>query len=100
MQQSKMGPIEHFFFRWGGVLILLLVAAGLFEYETAIHRRNLQRLEERKSALLAAKNEAKHAQTRLRSILICQDDPEWVEYLLITKLGLIPSGSQKVKFND
>ena len=60
--------------------------------------REEERLKEKLATLQCKKKEAINHQSHLQLALSSQDDPAWIELVLMESLVLIPEGQTKVLF--
>jgi len=82
--------------------VILFVIASFAGYEQAAKKcsEDFSALSERRTSLLEAKELAKNTNARLRRQIASQTDRAWVEITLMKGLGLVPSGQQKVFFEN
>ena len=78
--------------------ILLFVILGL--YADGIRRKNVvvNRMESSLAKLECEKILAMQNQDDLRMQIASQSDPQWIEMVLMEKLGVVPEGQVKVYF--
>lgn len=58
----------------------------------------IEKLEDQLSSLMHEKQSALEKQGEFLLHIQSQQDPEWIEIILMKKLGLVPSGQKKVLF--
>jgi hypothetical protein len=82
---------------WWTILFFLIC---FFSYDQAVKRKNReeQKLQKKFVALKQAKEKALEIQGELKRQIASQNDPDWVELVLMHRLGLVPDGQQKVHF--
>jgi len=71
---------------------------GLYEQSSQSIVRAEKILEEKKKFLLHELQKEEEKSILLQTQLDSSNDPEWIEYLLIKKLGMVPEGAKKVYF--
>lgn len=84
---------------WWMILFFLLV---LFVYDKASSKRLIekQKLEAKLSSLCEQKKLGIEKREILKRQLLSQNDPKWIELVLIKELGLVPEGQKKVVFKS
>lgn len=84
---------------WWVILFSLLC---LFLYDGAIKNRALEesKLLKKKQTVLDLQNRAQAMQESWLAQIESQEDPEWIELVLMQRLGLVPEGAIKVLFSD
>ena len=82
--------------------VFLFVAVMMLVYVHGMHLKNVQQeeLAARKAALEKEKMVALRQQEELLLRIKSQDDPQWVELVLMKELGLVPEGHVKVYFKN
>lgn len=80
--------------------VILLLMIGFFLYDQTSHHQNktIAQLEEKLALLTKKKEKAAAIQEDLKLQIISQEDPEYLEMVLIKKLGLIREGQTKIFF--
>jgi hypothetical protein len=82
---------------WWTILFFLI---SLFAYDQAAKRRGReeQNLREKLRQLCTSHQEALALQQELKREIVSQNDENWIELVLMQKLGLVPEGQTKVHF--
>jgi len=82
---------------WWTILFFLVC---LFSYDQAAKRRGREetKLSNKLHQLQKEKEEALCVQAELRREIASQEDENWIELVLMQKLGLVPEGQTKVHF--
>jgi hypothetical protein len=82
---------------WWTILFFLVC---LFAYDQAAKTRGREeeKLRNKLSQLQKEKEGALSLQVELKREIACQDDENWIELVLMQKLGLVPEGQTKVLF--
>ncbi len=80
--------------------VILFFLGCLFAYDQAAKRRNREQegLQAKWEQVLLAEEEARLLQEDLLREIASQNDPSWIELVLMDKLGLVPEGQTKVHF--
>src|ERR1700733_1065606 len=96
----KLGErvVEEIFFRSWWVTLILILCFGFYEHE---HKKR----NETSAILTAQKNELQYKKIKaienhddLLMAINSQTDPDWIELILMKKLGLVPEGQTKIFF--
>lgn len=82
---------------WWTILFFLVC---FFAYDQAAKRRDREelKLQTKYQQLLQAKEGALAIQEELKREIASQNDQNWIELVLMHKLGLVPEGQKKVHF--
>lgn len=80
--------------------VLLFFFACFFAYDQAVRQKEKEEasLKKRYELLLEEKRAALALYSRLQLELASSEDPEFIEMVLMEKLGLVPEGSIKLLF--
>jgi hypothetical protein len=81
---------------WMGVFILFIYMLSLKTY--SIKEDQIVKLTEQLALLNYEKSQALQATRDLSSQIESQEDPLWIEKMLMKKLGVVPEGQVKVRF--
>jgi hypothetical protein len=84
---------------WSWVIALAILCFGLYEQATRILDKEMNLLKEQIEQIANEKTKLLSLQEELKSEIQSQNDPAWVELVLIRCLGLVPEGSTKVYFS-
>lgn len=68
----------------------------LFDFASRHHQVEKQRLLTRLQEIQIRLCEEKRRQDQFKSELVSQQDPQWLEFVLMRNLGLVPEGATKV----
>ena len=82
---------------WWTILFVLIC---LFTYDLS-SRKKLQTqrsLQEKLATLEESVHHAKKEQLLMQQQIAAQDDPDWIELMLMRKLGLVPENQTKILF--
>lgn len=91
---------QTFVIRSWWVILLLMIGFFLFD-QTSYHQKKIQKqLEEKVSLLIQKKEKAIAVQEDLKLQIFSEEDPDYLEMVLIKKLGLIRDGQTKIFFNE
>ena len=80
------------------VALVLFVIAALYVQGVAKKERAIDRLSSRLASVDASYASALREKKNLVEEIASQSDPEWVEMVLMRKLGVVPEGQTKVHF--
>ena len=78
--------------------IVLFVVATLYLQGVHKKERVITRLQGQLECVESQRSEIAKKRTRLLHEIAAQSDPEWVEMVLMRKLGVVPEGQAKVCF--
>ena len=92
--------IAEVFFRSWWVILILLLCLAFFEHEQNKRDEILNTLTARTKDLQHEKIHSLERHERLSMQINSQNDPSWVEMVLIKELGLTPEGQIKVHFTE
>ena len=97
MKQKSTGFLLFFINNWWVIAFILLVFVVYFQ---ASQKKKKQLLELRKVAfvLQEEKKQIIKENEELTLRIMSQNDPNWIELMLIEKLGVVPEGQIKVVF--
>lgn len=90
---------QHFLSSWW-VIAFALLCAALYEHGLKERQEDMIRLSTHLYQLQKQKEIALDVQTDLQTKIKSQSDPAWIELVLMTNLGLVPEGYQKVLFTN
>jgi len=97
MKQKSAGFLLFFINNWWVIAFLLAVFVVYFQ---ASQKKKDQLLELRKVTLMLQKEKKQiiKENEELTLRIMSQNDPNWIELMLIEKLGVVPEGQIKVVF--
>jgi hypothetical protein len=81
---------------WVGVFVLFTYMLALKTYP--VKEEQIIKLSQQLNCLQSEKALALHAKDELSLQIESQEDPLWIERVLIKKLGVVPEGQIKVRF--
>jgi hypothetical protein len=88
------------FLNWYLVIALAILCFGLYEQGARLVDREMNALQEQITQASSETKRQLKIQESLKREIQSQNDPAWVELVLIRCLGLVPEGSTKVYFSD
>lgn len=89
---------QRFVFESWWVWTFAIVAFGLYEQGAMKLEREIVLLEKEADSLKAKIKDESRLQQELRLQVTSQNDPRWIELVLIRALGVIPEGTTKVYY--
>ncbi len=92
--------LEKIWIKSWWIVLFMLGCYFVFEQAMVWHREKFETLHNQHSALLKEKARAKNQMEALRLKVNSQSDQEYVELVLMQRLGLVPEGATKVLFTD
>lgn len=97
MKQKSAGFLLFFINNWWVIAFILVVFVVYFQ---ASQKKKNQLFELRKVAFILQeeKKQITKENEELNLRLMSQNDPNWIELMLIEKLGVVPEGQIKVIF--
>ena len=84
--------------KWFWVIALAIFCFGLYEQAARLVDSEMRVLREQISELTSETKQQLSIQEGLKRQIQSQNDPAWVELVLIRCLGLVPDGATKVYF--
>ncbi len=90
--------LELFFRHYFWVILLSIGCFALYEQAVAQKNREKLLLEEQLSSLHVKKKQLLENQKQLQTQVENQNNPEWIELVLMRELGVVPEGQTKVYF--
>lgn len=97
METLKKSIDEAIFKSWWVILFCLLCYMSLERGQISV-RASKSLLSERLQDLKKEKEHASEMQKKLKLQISSQQDPAWIELILMKNLGLVPDGQTKVYF--
>lgn len=91
---------RDYFLKFWWVIAFALLCGILYEQGLKQRHENFTRLSTHLQSLRKQKEEAIDIQEDLKARINSQNDPAWIELVLIRNLGLIPEGQQKIFMQD
>lgn len=82
------------------VILLLMVSFFLYDQTTTHQKNTISQLEEKVTFLQEKKKKVASIQDDLQLQIQSQEDPDYLEMVLIKKLGLIRDGQKKIFFSS
>jgi hypothetical protein len=86
--------------KWPWVIALAIFCFGLYEQAARYVDREMNQLKEQIDQAKLHTQKLLHIQEGLKKEIQSQNDPAWVELVLIRGLGLVPEGATKAYFSD
>jgi hypothetical protein len=90
--------VEEFFFRSSWVVFFIFICLMVYEKNIEHYQLELDDLQIKVTGLNNEKEQAQILNESLKLKVQNQDDPAWVNLVLMEELGLVPIGQQKVIF--
>ncbi|MGZ3633530.1 MAG: hypothetical protein ACXU9U_05020 [Parachlamydiaceae bacterium] len=90
---------KHLFDSWW-VFFFALLCFICYEQEVKAWKAQYKILSLRLGELQNERKIALRLKTELKEQIQSQNDPEWIELVLMNKLGLVPEGQKKVIFTE
>ena len=86
--------------KWSWIIALAIFCFGMYEQAARYVDREMNQLKEQIGQAKLDTQKLLHIQEGLKKEIQSQNDPAWVELVLIRCLGLVPEGGIKVYFPD
>jgi len=97
---SGMRKGSEFFYRYGGVVVFGGLCLSVYYPAMQKKMETYLQLKDKMIELEALKREAIFQRDDLLLQIESQNDPEWIEMVLKTRLGVVPEGQKKVYFHQ
>jgi len=95
MKQKKF---EYIIIKFWWVFLFIIISFLGFDRLTKKKNKEIYNYKKNFLALEKEKNQEKEKRDFLNLRINSQNDPEWIELILMKKLGVVPKGKIKVRF--
>lgn len=95
MKTEEKKYFKHFKDSWW-VFVFLFLCLIVYEKHTEVFASTKHVLKEQLSSLKEEKQKALEEQNNLKQQIQAQEDPKWIELVLMKRLGLAPRNAKKV----
>ncbi len=96
MNKKRSRLFEELILKSWWTIVFFLITLFAFDQASARRSREEILLRDKVASLTQKKHKAIELQDELEQIIASQNDPAWIELVLMKELGLVPEGNTKI----